>query len=139
MSHEIVESKIDVIERNLRFLRQYENMPAEQFLDSYKDIQAVKYSLLEAIEACIDIAAHIISARGLQRGETYADLFLILGENGILTSDLSLRLSRMARFRNLLVHGYSKVDNTRVFELVRTRLVDLEDYISQVLQSTTGS
>ncbi len=136
MSREIIESKIDVIERNLQFLRQYWRVDTDQFLKSYKDIQAVKYSLLEAIEACIDIAAHIVSARGLPRSETYADLFVALGENGILSSYLAARLALMARFRNLLVHGYSQIDNVRVLQLVRERLADIEDFVSQVLRAT---
>ncbi|RLI74481.1 hypothetical protein DRP04_14610 [Archaeoglobales archaeon] len=45
--------------------------------------QAVKYSLLEIVEACIDIASHIISAKGFERAESYAECFFkILGAEG---------------------------------------------------------
>jgi len=44
----------------------------EQFVESYIDIQAAKYSLLEIMEACIDIANYIISIKGFRRAEEYS-------------------------------------------------------------------
>lgn len=39
----------------------------------------------------------------------------------------------MARFRNLLVHLYWRVDNSRVYEAIHTSLSDIEDYIRALL------
>ncbi len=134
VENEIIEGKIDVIQRNLEFLEEYKNIDENTFLNSYKDVQAVKYSLLEIIEACLDIASHIISARGFERAESYAEMFDILGRRGIISQELAEKLSDMARFRNLLVHGYGKVDNTRVLEIVKTELSDVEEFVRQILR-----
>ncbi len=134
MSNDVLESKIDIIERNIRFLREYDSVSPEEFLNSFKDIQAVKFCLLELMAATIDVAAHLISKRGLERGESYADLFLILGKEKLIEIDLARRLSQMARFRNLLVHGYSKIDDLRVLQLVKERLVDIEEFLKQVMK-----
>jgi uncharacterized protein YutE (UPF0331/DUF86 family) len=37
-------------------------------------------------------------------------------------------LQAMARFRNLLVHGYAQVDDQRVIEILRTRLDDFDRF-----------
>lgn len=134
VENEIIEGKIDVIQRNLEFLEEYKNIDEDTFLNSYKDVQAVKYSLLEIIEACLDIASHIISARGFERAESYAEMFNILGRRGIISQELAEKLSDMARFRNLLVHGYGKVDNARVLEIVKTELSDVEEFVRQTLR-----
>jgi uncharacterized protein YutE (UPF0331/DUF86 family) len=66
--NDVIEGKIDIITRNLEFLNDYRFVDEEEFLNSYKDVQAVKYSLveiMEAMESCIDIASHIISAKYL--------------------------------------------------------------------------
>ncbi|HHY95018.1 MAG TPA: DUF86 domain-containing protein [Firmicutes bacterium] len=38
----------------------------------------------------------------------------------------------MAKFRNLLVHKYGKIDDARVYEIIRSDLGDLEEYIAKV-------
>ncbi|MBO8182940.1 MAG: DUF86 domain-containing protein [Archaeoglobus sp.] len=134
MSNEVIEGKIDIILRNLEFLREYADIDEQEFLDSYKDLQAVKYSLLETIEACIDIASHIISARGLERAESYAEMFEILGKRGVIEKGLADKLSDMARFRNILVHGYAKVDNLKVLEIVKEELQDVERFVKEILR-----
>ena len=134
---ELIESKIDVIEKNLEFLKEYKNIDIKDFINNYKDIQAVKYSLFEIIECCIDIASHIISSMGFERAESYADMFEILGKNNITNSKLTKKLSDMARFRNLLVHSYAKVDNSKIFEFVKKESNDIKMFIKEVLEYFT--
>lgn len=131
--NDVIEGKIDIIVRNLEFLNDYRFVDEEEFLNSYKDVQAVKYSLLEIMEACIDIASHIISVKGFERAESYAEMFEILGKRGIISRDLAEKLAEMARFRNILVHGYAKVDNARVLEIVKEELDDIEAFVKEIL------
>lgn len=81
---EIIEGKFDIIDRNLRFLEEFKTFAPDQFLKSYKDIQAAKYSLLEIMEACVDIANYILSAKGFRRAEEYSGMFRVLGEEGVI-------------------------------------------------------
>ncbi len=124
----IIEGKLDIIELNLKFLGEFKNVNSEEFIENYRDVQAVKYSLLEIIEACIDIANHIISAEGYRRAEEYADMFEILKENRIISKNLASNLGDMASFRNLLVHRYGEVDNIRVLEVVKSDLGDILEF-----------
>jgi uncharacterized protein YutE (UPF0331/DUF86 family) len=130
----MIQGKIDIIERNLEFLAIYKQATEKDFIQSYKDIQAVKYSLLEIIEACIDLASHISVAGNFERAESYAEIFEILAKQKILPSQLAEKLADMARFRNLLVHSYGKVDNARVLEFVKTELNDITRFIERILK-----
>nr|QNO50466.1 hypothetical protein EGLMOMJH_00004 [Methanosarcinales archaeon ANME-2c ERB4] len=109
-------------------------MDSVEFLGSYKDIQAAKYSLLEIIECCIDIASHIIAVKGMGRTEEYRGLFYLLGEKGVIEKDLAERLGDMAGFRNLLVHRYGDVDNEVVLGMIRSELSDVVEFERAVVR-----
>ena len=130
----MIEGKMDIIERNLDFLATYKKINEQDFLQSYKDVQAVKYSLLEIIEACIDLASHISVAGNFERAESFAEIFEILAKQKILPTQLAAKLADMARFRNLLVHSYGKVDNVRVLEFVKMELNDIKRFIESILK-----
>lgn len=49
LEREVLEGKLDIIDRNLRFLEEVKTLSPDQFVESYKDVQAAKYSLLEII------------------------------------------------------------------------------------------
>ena len=40
LEREIIEGKLDIIDRNLRFLEEFKTLSPDQFVESYKDIQA---------------------------------------------------------------------------------------------------
>jgi uncharacterized protein YutE (UPF0331/DUF86 family) len=134
LDSKMVQSRLDIIERNIQFLKEYMDIDEDQFLGSYKDIQAVKHSLFEAIESCIDIAAHIIAVRGLQRPESYSDTFRILKNAKIVGKDLGEKLEKMTRFRNILVHNYEEIDNSRVIQYVKQNLDDITDYVACIVK-----
>ena len=123
-----IEGRLDIIERNLRFLEEYRQLGETEFLESYMNIQAAKHSVLEIIEACIDIANHIISVKGFSRAESYGQMFEVLGKEGVLEEGLAGRLREMAKFRNLLVHRYVEVDNARVLEIIKHQLDDAREF-----------
>ncbi|MBS7251591.1 MAG: DUF86 domain-containing protein [Candidatus Freyarchaeota archaeon] len=128
----LIEGKMDIIERNIKFLEQYKDFEIKEFEKSYKDIQAVKYSLLEIIESCMDIANHIISVRGYRRPETYSEIFQILGEEKVLSPELSENMQNMAKFRNLLVHRYGEIENRKVLEIVKKNLKEVKEFEKEI-------
>jgi len=132
IERDIIEGKFDILERNLAFLKEIKTLSPEQFLKSYKDIQAAKYSLLEIMEACIDIANYIISVKSFRRAEEYSEMFKVLKEEGILGKKLANKLEDMARFRNLLVHRYGEIDNRRVLEIIKHNLKDIEEFEKEI-------
>lgn len=134
VDQKVVFGRFDTIERDLRFLEEYQGYSTREFTESYKDVQAAKFSLLEIIEACIDIANHIISAKGFRRVEEYSLMFKILGEEMVLSVDLASRLGDMARFRNLLVHRYGEIDDARVLGLIQNNLRDVQLYMTEILE-----
>lgn len=131
---EVIESKVDIVERNLGLLRVLSGESRGEFKASYRDVQAAKHSLQEAIEACLDIANHVISASGFRRAETYGEMFQVLEEQEIIPPGLSEKLQDMAGFRNLLVHRYGDIDLDRLYVIMRDDTEDIKRFVSIILE-----
>ena len=115
-----------------RRLRELGQLPEADFLGDYRNTESAKYLLIVATEAAIDLCNHIVARRGGQAPQDYADCFAILNVLGVIDPNLTERLKRMARFRNLLVHLYWQVDNRRVYQVIRRDLDDLDAFRKQV-------
>jgi uncharacterized protein YutE (UPF0331/DUF86 family) len=117
-------------ESELRRLRALE--PVE-VLDDPDRLNSVKYLFVVAAEAAIDAGQHVIAAEGLRAPATFAAVFEELRQGGWLPEDLATSLAAMARFRNLLVHGYADVDDERVVATLQgDRLDDLTAFRRQL-------
>ncbi|NGZ94832.1 MAG: DUF86 domain-containing protein [Nitrospira sp. WS110] len=102
------------------------------FLGEAKSVNSAKYLLIVATEAALDICNHLAAKKGGRSPEDYADCMTILGELGVLKQDLKVRMSKMARFRNLLVHLYWKVEDREVFRIIKEHLSDFDEYLQAV-------
>jgi len=133
LDKELINLRIDVIERNLAEIQEITAEGYSHFKSNYRDELAAKQALLESIEACIDISNHIISIQGFRRPMDYKDIFLIMGEQDILDRTLSRKMQEMAKFRNVLVHRYINIENERLFQLMEKETDDFKEFIRQIL------
>jgi uncharacterized protein YutE (UPF0331/DUF86 family) len=124
---EEVEEKLNLIEENVRRLEDLE-INDKDFLE----YQGVKHTLQEAVEACIDVAGHIIAEEGFGRQENYAEYFEELNKRDIIDGNLSSKLQNMARFRNLVVHRYAEIESEELQEIIDKNLSDLTKFIKAV-------
>ncbi len=118
-------------------LRRLAAADRQQLLADTDRLKSVKYSFVVAIEVCVDIASHLIAARQLRAPATYADGFVSLAEAGLIDQAFAAPLGDMAGFRNLLVHGYARVDDGRVVEILHTRLDDLDRFAQEIAREFT--
>lgn len=130
---ELIATRVAKIREQLRHLTRLEAVPREQFLASSIEQHATERELAIVIEACLDIGHHVISREGLRRPGDYRDVFVILREAGIIDGDLSRRLEDMASFRNRLIHAYLDVEPSRVYEIARHELHDVEAFVAAIV------
>jgi uncharacterized protein YutE (UPF0331/DUF86 family) len=117
---------------SVRQLHELGQPSREAFLAEARSVNSAKYLLIVATEAALDICNHLAARRGARSPEDYADCMAIMAEIGAIDDDLKARMMRMARFRNLLVHLYARVDDGQVHRVIRKNLVDLERYLASV-------
>jgi uncharacterized protein YutE (UPF0331/DUF86 family) len=133
ISSNVINAKINLVDQNIRLLEELKEQGYESFSKNFRDVRAAKHCLQESIEACLDIGNHIIAEKGFRRGEDYKDIFSVIEEEGIIDTGLSARLQEMAKFRNLLVHLYGRIDMRRLFIIMSKDLTDVEEFIKSIL------
>jgi uncharacterized protein YutE (UPF0331/DUF86 family) len=118
--------KFLLLDEYLNLLNQIGSKGKGAFLSDKLLIGSAKYYLQVSIEACLDVAGHIIASERLRAPKDYADSFAVLKEAGIISSELSDRLRQMAKFRTRLVHLYGEIDNDFIYQIIQK---DLDDFI----------
>lgn len=58
---------------------------------------------------------HIVAEEGSRKPESYADIFNILEETGVIDAKLSDELKEKVGFRNVLAHEYAEIINKKVY------------------------
>ncbi|MEW6244676.1 MAG: DUF86 domain-containing protein [Bacillota bacterium] len=134
----LIGRKISDIQESMAVLLRYAEREDSDFLSDEDAIRSAKYVFIVLVEAATSIAAHLCAKIVKKVPATYADTYFLLSENGVLESELAANLAKMARFRNLLVHGYASVDNRKMLEIMRGNLGDLNRFFESV-QRVLGS
>ena len=99
-----------------------------EYVENVRLKKAVERSLQVAVEACLDIGRRLIALEGFRYPEDNKDVFQVLYEEGVVLEDLLPALVEMARFRNLIVHDYARVDDAKVYGILKKRLTDFDAY-----------
>lgn len=126
------------LSERLTRLKGYADLSTERYLENPERVAASKYLLLTAIEDALSVANHVIASEGLRSPTDHADAFAVLRDAEIVDASLAERLQAMARFRNLLVHEYARVDDARVHGFIREDLEDLERFGEAILSAFPG-
>ena len=112
---------------------EYRGVSVEQYRQDWKIQRIVERTLQMAIEVCVDVATHVIADRGLRVPTTHAEAFEILGEAGLLDPGMQENMVRMAKFRNVIVHEYTRVDAGIVIRILSEHLDDLARFRAAAL------
>ncbi|WP_035107577.1 type VII toxin-antitoxin system HepT family RNase toxin [Desulfovirgula thermocuniculi] len=129
---DLITTKAADIEKAVALLDEIGQTPKESFLSDPILISGAKYQLILAIEAAQNICNHLAARVAKEVPSSYADCFRILGREKIISVKLAEKLVSMARFRNLLVHHYAKVDDAIVYGIIKAGTADLLDYIKEI-------
>lgn len=114
-------------------LRQLQSVDFKTYVENKLVRRTVERTLHLAVEACLDIGQHIIAQEGFRRPADNQDVFAVLAEEGIVSGELLPSLIAMAKFRNLIVHDYARIDNAVVFSILKRRLDDFDAYTRAIV------
>ncbi|MBI3392871.1 MAG: DUF86 domain-containing protein [Nitrospirae bacterium] len=132
LERDLVRRKFRVILENLAALKTVRDGGLDTYRADLLRRKATERLLQEAIEAALDINAHILSQYGPGLPEDYFESFVLLGNSGVLPVDLAKRLAPAAGLRNRLVHEYDALDDAIVFESIGTALRLFPEYVKAV-------
>lgn len=129
----VVLRKLSELETCLKQVREYSGTSLRAYQGDWKTQRIVERTLQMMIETCADLAGHIVSDKGMRAPTGYADTFRVLMENEIISLDLCASMEKMAKFRNIVVHQYERVDAEIVIAILSRHLDDFERYKETIL------
>jgi uncharacterized protein YutE (UPF0331/DUF86 family) len=83
-------------------------------------------------EVLFDIGNHILSAHFGVNPVDYEDIITQLAAQGVIDEPLRNTLKGLGGFRNILVHGYLRLDPDRVVESLRKAPDDFSEFAAQI-------
>lgn len=100
-----------------------------------QDVQDIfVLNLQRAVQAAIDLAAHLVADEKIGLPANLKENFTLLESRQVIDAPLSRRLQAMVGFRNIAVHDYRQLDLTILKSILEHRLGDLDTFLQVVTQ-----
>jgi uncharacterized protein YutE (UPF0331/DUF86 family) len=125
----------DAVER----IRQVLPGDVESFARDRTAREIVVLNLFVALQSCLSTATHWLADARLDVPSGYRDIFLALGDRGVLGQDLAKRLAAASGLRNLIAHRYGVLDWQRIHAIASTQLDDLLRFCSEIERAASSS
>ena len=111
----------------------------KHFLNNIELVYAVRYAIITIVEAISVITIHVLEKKYGVVPETYSEAVEMLGRYGVIQRDLASRLKRLVALRDILVHKYWSVDDSRIYDeatgngvgTIEEFIREIKDYISR--------
>jgi len=135
LKHSLLTAKVMVAEEFIGRVR--EKLPASfATFEKDRDLQdMILFNLIQAIQTCVDIAAHIVSDERMGTAGSMNEFFYRLQEKRVITVDLTEHLVKAVGFRNVCVHGYLDLDFNVAYKAAETGIKDLEDFLAAMVRN----
>lgn len=122
-------ARLSVIADSVNALKALRPLTYEEFSREHILVGSAERDFQVAIQAALDAGAYLLAQVSAAVPAEYKEIFLKLGEMGVLPEELAARLVNMAKFRNVLVHLYLDVDLKKVYCYLQHNLEDLESFV----------
>lgn len=124
--NDVVLNKKESIERCLRQIRHYYQLPSDvDFVEDRLKQDAIAINMQRACEQAIDLANHLVKTRKLGIPKDSRDSFQLLVDDKLIPAELGDKLIKMIGFRNVLVHEYQQLDLELMVDVIEHHLDDL--------------
>lgn len=114
INQDLLRTRLKEIRTGLQIIRNYISVSRDEFLVNPERVAATKYEIIVIIESAVVICNYFAVRIGSRTPESYCDCFNVLKEAKVISDNLTDRMTKMAQFRNLLVHRYWKIDDKRI-------------------------
>jgi uncharacterized protein YutE (UPF0331/DUF86 family) len=127
---QLVAKKLALIETCVGELRTLVRLEAVR--DDVRELRFAAYTLHIAIQAALDVAAHIVADNRLGEAQNNREFFELLARYEWISHELTDSLREMVGFRNIIVHGYERLNAAIVEKILRNHLDDLLQFVSAI-------
>ena len=122
---EIIRRRLAHVDRSLEILGRLRRYSIEEFLAEPERYGSAERFLQIALEALLDLGAHVVAEENLGAIEVSRDIPQRMMEGGLIELELAAVWKEMVGFRNLLVHDYAELDRKKVWHVLQDELEDI--------------
>ena len=112
-------AQLQTLDDALLAWQRYQQIPYEKLAQDIDTQYMIRHAMLLSIQASIDLATGMAVTKTSRRPDTYRETFQVLGKFQVIPEDLAGELSKLAGFRNILVHEYTRLDVKRVYRILK--------------------
>ncbi len=127
---DLVAAKLAEIEDRIARVRAHRPASVEAFDRDALDL--VSFNLLLAVQACTDIAVHLIADEGWPAATEVRGAFERLELERVIAPATRRALSRAVGLRNVVAHGYGGIDPQLVYGAATAGVADLEEFAREI-------
>jgi len=127
----VIRRHLLALDEAVQRLRRHAGRPLSSLRTDADLLWAVERGLQLCAQNTLDVATHLAASAGRDAPD-YSSAVDALGELGVLPPEFARRFRGVAGFRNVLVHGYLRVDIARVHELLSSGLDDFAEFALHV-------
>jgi len=129
-----IQTRIEEMRRRVCLLeKDFKKIPEHKLITNENLYASAERHLEVAIQACLDIANHIVAALGLERPKKEAgEAFLSLAKEKIISQDLAKTMKKVVGYRNILVHEYLEIERHQTYLNIQKGLKDLVKFAKKI-------
>ena len=98
--------------------------------------KAIEWSIVSAVEICVNIGRHIISQKSYRIPDNSREVFEVLSENEAITEPVLKKMKMAVGYRNMAIHRYGDIDTNTTYIIMKKNYKDIGEFLKQVLEST---
>jgi len=130
---EALRERLAKLEEVIARLREVAAVSFDAFARDYRHAWLAERGLELGAQAVLDIGNHILAGAFGESASEYEDIIRQLGVHGVLSAPLVARLRGLGGFRNILVHGYLRLDPQKVYDGLQRSAPDFTDFQAEIL------
>ena len=128
-----ISSQLKIIKNDIEKLKEKSKLSLSEYIADEDSQDVVERRFQTAIESCINIGNHLISMLDFKTPEDYASVFYSLAGGKVISRKDADGMADLARFRNLLVHLYWKIDHKSIHKKMKKRISTLKRYLNEIV------
>jgi len=132
MDKQVIANKIESLRRCLMRVEQRCPQDLEELLSDLDAQDVLTLNLSRAVQICVDISLHILSASNQAVPQTMAGAFTGLADEGVISADIAEKMQKAVGFRNIAIHEYEKINWAIVYAIATERLSDFKAYAQRI-------
>jgi uncharacterized protein YutE (UPF0331/DUF86 family) len=129
---DLVAAKLGELADRIEQIRFHRKASADDLVADRAARDLVSFNLMLAVQACADVAGHVIADEGWPPATTIAESFRRLAERSVVSSVTATALGNAVGLRNIVAHGYAGVDVAMLHVASTAGVTDLEAFASEV-------